>query len=409
MILPRTRPSGGCLVLLLAGFVLAGCGGGGASPPLSVDAPPAAGEAPPTAGGSQRPVDLEEQWRWPAPPPGSVGMPSADDEAVAATYGHLRLVLLGLDGDVRWEAERVGLRDVAPALTGDVVVAATEDGLMAVDRETGRVRWDTKVGERANSPVVVGRRAVVSTWEGSLMAFDLDDGRVAWRSELPGPAIGPAATDGETVVATWETETADAAGAVAVDGADGRRRWSVPLVPGGVGGPAVVALPEREGGADGEGAGDASRSVVVLVAGDIAAHGLDLSDGRERWRADSEGRGSPEVPPLALDDGEVLVAHRLAGLFLADADTGAVRWGGKTDGVAVRGGPAGLGPDGPFAFPIDDGRLLVAGPTVVPSQFDLPGRVSGVAVEPGGLLLVATREARANHLVAYRIAPGAGS
>jgi outer membrane protein assembly factor BamB len=328
-------------------------------------------------------------------------MPATDDDGVAAAYGHLRLVLLGLDGTPRWEFERVGLRDVAPALTPDLVVAATEEGVVAVERSSGRVRWDTRVDERANTPVVVGGRAVVSTWEGSLTAFDLDDGQVAWRTALPGPAIAPAATDGTTVVATWESISGDAAGLVAVEGGDGRQWWSVPLDPGGVSGPAIVPLPPPGTGSE------TGSSVVVVVAGDIAAHGLDLADGAERWSTPTRGRGSPEVPPLVLDDGEVLVAHRLAGLLLIDAADGGFRWGSSNRGVAVRGGPAGAGPDGPFAFPIDDGRLVLAGPgSEEPTTLDWPGRVSGVARAPDGLVVVATREARANYLIALRIGPG---
>ena len=380
--------------LVAAIGLLTACAGGNraASPPEAPDGDPA--EAAPT-------ITADEVWRWPAPPPGSVGMPTVDGDGVTATYGHLRLVLLDLDGTVRWELERVGLRDVAPALTPDLVVAATEEGVVAVDRGTGRLRWDTKVAERANSPMVVGGRAVVSTWEGSLTAFDLVDGRVAWRTALPGPAIGPAATDGAAVVVTWESMSGDAAGAVAVGADDGRQRWSVPLDPGGVSGPAIVALPAEDATPDGR-----PGSVVVLVAGDIEAHGLDLADGVERWRFATKGRGSPEVPPLVLGGGEVLVAHRLAGLVLVDGATGDTRWGDGAKGAAVRGGPAGIGPDGPFAFPVDDGRLLVAGPGSEPITLDWPGRVSGVAAAPDGLILVATREASANHLIALRIDVG---
>ncbi|MEA2687102.1 MAG: hypothetical protein QOE93_2297 [Actinomycetota bacterium] len=369
-----------------------GCAGGPADAPR----PAAAGgeQSPATAApiaDELRPIATEEVWRWPAPEPGSVGMPAADGAAVAATYGHLRLVLLDLDGDVRWEAERLGLRDVAPALTDDLVVAATETGVVAVDRRTGTVRWDRDVGERANSPVIAGGRAVVSTWEGSLTAFDLTDGRVAWRTALPGSAIGPAATDGATVVATWESELGDGAGAVAVDAADGRPRWTVAVAPGGVGGPAIVAVPA------------AATSVVVFVAGDIAAHGLDLDTGAERWRTPTQGRGSPEVPPLPIGGGEVLVPHRLAGMVLLDADSGEVQWGGSAGGVATRGGPVGNGPDGPFAFPTDDGRVVLVGPGWEPALLDWPGRVSGVALAPEGLVVAGTREARANHLIATRL------
>ncbi len=348
--------------------------------------------------GPERPIRAEEAWRWPAPPPGSVGMPAVDDDGVSFTYGHLRVVLLDLDGSPRWELERVGLRDVAPALTSDLVVAATEKGLLAVDRATGRLRWDTEVGERANTPVIVGGRAVVSTWEGSLTAFDLADGRVAWRTALPGPAIGPAATDGSVVAATWESTHGDAAGAVVVEGGDGRQRWSVPLEPGGVGGPAIVDLPEEAGAGQGRSWWPSPATSPPMPSTWPTATSV--------WRTATGGRGSPEVPPLPFGDGEVLVAHRRAGLVLLDAGTGAEEWFGAADGAAVRGGPAGPGPDGPFAFPIDDGRLFLVGPGLEPNQLDWPGRVSGVAMTSDGLLLVATREARANYLIALALDTG---
>jgi outer membrane protein assembly factor BamB len=163
-----------------------------------------------------------------------------------------------------------------------------------------------------------------------------------------------------------------------------------------VGGPAVV--PAEAG----------SPALVVVVAGDDRAHAFDLAPGRERWAAAVDGAGSPEVPPLPLTQGRVLVADRQGGLALLDAD-GQRRWHASSDGAAVRGGPAGPGPDGRYFFPLDDGRLVAAGPgrrgDVMPAG---EGRISGVAVVPGvrpaalaHALVVATREAAANQVVAY--------
>jgi len=312
-------------------------------------------------------------------------MPAAEGHDVAFTYGHLRLAVYTADGMPRWEAERVGLRDVAPRLTPQLVVAATDDGVAAFDRADGNERWHVELGERANSPVVAGGRAVVSTWDGSLVAVDLDGGRVAWRAPLPGAAVGPAATsaDGTVVVTTWEAADGASAGVVAVEAGTGRRRWDVALEPGGVSAPAVT-----EGG------------VVALVAGDVAAHGLELATGRARWRVETAGAGSPEVPPLPLDGGAVLLAHRLGGMVVVDERDGRARWDASTDAAAVRGGPAGPGPTGRFALPLDDGRLLLAGPDRAEEVLDPPGRVSGVVAGGGQLLLVGTRGAETNQLVA---------
>jgi outer membrane protein assembly factor BamB len=311
-------------------------------------------------------------------------MPAADDDAIALTTGHEQLFLLDGRGIVRWHADHVGLRDVAPALTPDAVLAATDDGLVSHDRATGRLRWESNLGERVNTPVIVPGRAVVTTWEGSLVALDLRDGTVAWRTKLGGDALGPAASDGggTTVVASFDSGSA--AGVVAVDAASGRVRWNVPVRPGAVGAPAVVP----------------GANVVVLVASDVAAHGLSLDDGSERWRQPTEGAGSPEVQPLPGPGATVLVGHRLGGMALLDARTGGLRWYASSRTVAVRGSPAGPGPNGWFVLPLHDGTVLFAGADRPVDQKAPPALVTGVALGPGGLLLIGTGQGGENGLLA---------
>lgn len=361
-----------CALALLAGV---GCRSGGPG----ADGP-AAGQAPPPAEGAGTDAErVGDGWVWTAPPPAWVGMPAADDRAIAFTHGHQHLVLLDAQGRRQWQVARPGLRDVAPRLAGEVVVAATDDGLAAFARAGGAPLWDTPVTGRANTPVIAGRLAVTTTWEGAAVAVDVADGTVAWTVALPGPALGPPATDGTTVFATWDRADRRSGGAVALDAGTGRQRWSVPLPGSGVSAPAV-----------------AGGGVVVAVAGDLAAHGLALATGEARWRTALEGAGSPEVPPLAVGTGSVLVAHRLGGLDLLDAGTGRRRWQVASDGAAVRGGPA-AGPAGSYAFPLDDGRLLLAGPDRETEVLRPPGgRVSGVVAGPGGWMVTTLREAAVN-------------
>ena len=348
-----------------------GCGSGG-------------GDRPATSrpGASVTGVPQGLAWEWTAPSGASAGMPAADQREVAFTYGHQHLVVLDAKGRERWQAARLGLRDVAPRLTADLVLAATDDGVAAFRRSDGAKAWDTPLAARANTPVVTGRLAVTSTWEGQLVGLHLADGKVAWTTALPGGAIAPPAGDGTTAVAVWQRDDHRAAGVVAVDGATGRTRWAVPVETGGVGGATVTP--------DG---------AVVLVAGDVAAPALSLADGKERWRTPLAGAGSPEVPPLVVDARTVLVAHRLGGLDLLESATGRRLWQVDVDGVALRGGPV-VGPDGTFAFPLDDATLLLAGPQREPELVPAPGRISGVATGPDGLLVAATRGAPVNAVAA---------
>ena len=337
-----------------------------------------------TAPGGDRSLQLRKAWWWAAPPPASAGMPAADDDGIALTAGHEEMFLLDGAGAVRWKADLVGLRDVPPALTPDEVLAATDDGVVAYDRATGKRRWEANLGERANTPLVQAGRAVVTTWEGSLVSLDLADGRVVWRTRLGGDALGPAAgaPGASTVVASFDSGAA--AGVVAVDAGSGRLRWNVPVPAGAVSAPAVVP----------------DAGMVVLVAADVAAHGLSLDDGSERWRQPLEGAGSPEVPPLAAGGGTVLVAHRLGGMALLDARTGSMRWYASSDTVAVRGSPAGPGPAGWFALPLHDGTVLFAGPDRPVEQKEPPALVTGVAIGPRGLLLIGTGQGDENGLLA---------
>lgn len=371
-----TRPSRFLRAAVAVALLCAGCrpgAAGGHRPAPGAD----------TAGGAGGAGADRVAWQWRAPAPASLGMPAADGRDVAFTYGHQHLVVLDAEGVPRWDAVLLGLRDVAPLLTADLVVAATDDGMAAFRRADGATAWNTRLQARANTPVLAGNLAVTSTWEGALVGLDLATGTLAWKVALGGSAVGPPATDGTTVVATWEEEHHQAGGAVAVDAAAGRRRWAAGLAPGGISGPVVT------------GGGSA-----VVVAGDLAAHALALTTGEERWRTSLEGAGSPEVAPVAVGD-RVLTAHRLGGLDLLDAASGRRIWQVRTDGAAVRGGPA-VGPRGSFALPLDDGRLLLAGPDRQSEFRQAPGRISGVVAGPGGLLVAATRGGAQNTAEATR-------
>lgn len=354
----------------------AGCSSAGSRP----------GASSPAAAGTST---VRQAWRWLAPKPSYVGMPGSDGTGIAVTYGHSHLVVLDGQGRPQWTVDRARLRDVAPTLTPTLVIAPTEDGLVAYDRVSGAQRWEASIGERTNTPAMASGRAVVTTWEGSLAGVDAASGAVVWRTALAGPALGPPGTDGSTAVATWDGADIGAeAGAIAVDAATGRQRWARALPAGGVSAATPVA---GDGG---------SPAVAVLVAGDVAAHALALDTGKERWRAPLQGSGSPEVPPLVVSGHRVLVGHRLGGMALLDATDGSATWQVQSDGATVTGGPAGPGPGGRYAMPLEDGRVLVAGPGRPTEVLDPPGRVSGVGLGPGATLLVATRETTDNDLTA---------
>jgi len=349
------------------------------------------------AGGSTRARVGVVRWRWRPPPRASVGMPAADGDGVFATFGHTFLVSVTPDGSERWRAHRLGVREETPLLTPDLVVVPADDGLVAFERATGKARWDTRLGrstavrpdidDAASTPVIAGSTVLTCLSGGVLAAVDAGGGTVRWRAPLAGRCDGPPAAAEDTVVATWDPEHGDRAGIAAFDVATGRRLWSASLAPGGVSAPAI--------------AGAARRPFAVAVDHDRAAKAFDLGTGHRVWTTGVGGAGSPEVPPLPLAGGRVLVADRLAGLTLLDSG-GRRRWRARTDAAAVQGGPAGPLAGGAFAMPLYNGKVLVAGPGQGSAAIDAPGGlVSGVAVGPARALLVSSAQGHDNQLVAF--------
>jgi len=381
-------------LLVLTVLVSGACGSPSAAPGGSerngVTEPVSQTDADSSAAGSSPAI----AWEWTPPPPANVGAPAVDEGGIVVTYGHQGMVALGLDGALLWEQRRVGLLDAAPTLAGDLVLAATESGVLAVDRSSGGIVWDSVVDERANPPAVVGGNALVSTWDASVMAFNLSDGQVDWSLKLGGPALGPVSVGNGVAVVSWESENSSAAGVLAFDPSTGNEIWSRPLRRGGVSAPLVVQ-PGSPSPSE-----SASLGTVVVVDAQIAAHGIELATGEVRWSSPLGGAGPSQVAPVLLDTGEVLITHRRGGLALVDPSTGALRWAVTDDDAAVlRGGPAGPTPGGRFVLPLYDGTLMVVRDGLLDDIMDPPGRVTGVAVA-GENLLVATRESGANALYA---------
>jgi len=373
----RSKPFGAVLVAALV--LLGACGGGARAtggPPLGT-----------------------VRWRWRPPPGASVGMPVAGADGVAATFSHTFVIALRGDGTEEWRARRLGVREETPLLTRELVVVPADDGLVAIDRATGRVRWDTHTGgdvqrpdpdDATSTPVGDGASVFTCLSRGALVALDAGSGAVRWRTPLAGRSDGPPATDGRTVIATWDPDEGDGGGIGAFDAVTGQPRSTAPLTGGAVSAPALVRI-------------DHGRTLAVTVDHDLAAKAFDVADGRRVWATRIGGGGSPEVPPLGLAHGQTLVADRVGGLTLLDA-RGHRLWSTRVHAAAVRGGPVGPVGAGVYALPLYDGKVLLAGPghgtAVVDAQ---GGPVSGAAVGPGNTLLVSSAQGRDDQLVAYRL------
>jgi outer membrane protein assembly factor BamB len=122
-----------------------------------------------------------------------------------------------------WQANvgKAGLGAFTPAVVGDAVYAAAEDGTIArFDAASGKQVWRTNLktvlvgGVGADASLVI-----VTSEDGEVIALE-NDGRERWRARVTSEVLAPAVIDGDLVV----LRTTDSR-IFALDPKDGRRRW----------------------------------------------------------------------------------------------------------------------------------------------------------------------------------------
>lgn len=105
-------------------------------------------------------------------------------------------------GEVRW-SWRADFELGAPPALGPALLVPCKDGqLVALDPESGDERWRAQAtGELSVTPAVLGRFVVVGGADGTVSRYDLDDGGLVWRTEVGSAVTGdPTVFDGHLVL-----------------------------------------------------------------------------------------------------------------------------------------------------------------------------------------------------------------
>ena len=134
------------------------------------------------------PDDLELLWTFEAGESIDSSAAIADGTVYVGAYTG-ELIALDLDtGDVRWRyraSERMGIGESSPAVgDGRVFVGDLAGVLHAVDANTGDQLWTYPTqGEIKSSPVLVGDRVLIGSYDGYLYGLDAATGELVWQVE----------------------------------------------------------------------------------------------------------------------------------------------------------------------------------------------------------------------------------
>ena len=243
----------------------------------------------------------------------------------------------GATNRVIWSAPTRGEVDGEVAATTDLVFAATDSGLIAVDRATGQQRWYVEIPGLAGSKrlVVRGTRAF-SAGVYSVQANDVATGAVLWQRAFDPNTDAPdfsdlAADDVALFVGLRDGR------ALALAQSDGSTLWEAPIATadwtfkgliGGstISGDTVYVTATRYLNAN------AFEEAAVVVA-------LDRQSGRELWRYQSPGINTSIAHAAVLAGANLIFTEAYLGAVIAiDRATGVERWRQPTHGFFF-GGP----------------------------------------------------------------------
>jgi outer membrane protein assembly factor BamB len=245
---------------------------------------------------------------------------------------------------VRWSRAVGGhVYQGSPVVAGGLVFVGVSDladgsrgGVVAIDLESGEVRWERRLGDSVRSaPAVADGIVVVGTVDGVLHGLDAASGADRWQYDLGSGTdrlqtvffAAPTIADG-VVYAGLQTRFA------AVDLATGRPRWQ------------LVPCPEPDGHGDfasvavggGLAVGVFHRELGGLIAADVAT-------GKEIWRNQEPAIFAVNASPV-IDGDRIFVADGATIVDAIDRATGEILWERQLDergfwwGFASSGTPA---------------------------------------------------------------------
>lgn len=283
-----------------------------ATPPeqvaAAVPAEPAAGFGPP---GGTRPSSRRQVlsglagigvvaglgiggWAWLGGRPQGSGKPTVPDRLI-------------------WDAGREGAVPLGLALAGDVVYVNAFDGyLTAQNRATGKKLWACSLGSAAaaNAPVgpagatpaIANGLVYVGSAQQGLFAIDAESGKRRWTADVYGQAASPIVS-ADTVVACG-----DKSGLLCgIDASTGKRRW---LFGADYGSDISTSTP------------GVSRGTAYVGSGAGDLYAVNIQNGKQRWKF--HAGGSVNASP-AVSDGTVFASDSTQ-LFALDTESGRPRW-----------------------------------------------------------------------------------
>lgn len=297
----------------------------------------------------------------------------------------------------------------APAIAGGTVYTGSlDEHLYAIDLDTGKQKWKTKLGPIKAAPAVKAGFVFVGDQDGKFYCVDASTGKMKWKFDTESEISSGANFAGERVLFGSGDEH------LYCLGMDGKQQWKFRVAGGPVlASPAVVqdrtfvagcdsslhmidVANGKElssvdlGGQTGSSAAvDGDRLFVGTMSNQVLA--IDWKKGAVAWTFESEKRRQAFYSSAAVAGNLVIIGSRDKRLYALDRVKGTEVWNFETNG-RVDSSPVVVG-DRVYACSLDSaGRLYVlelkTGKEL--QKIDLDASVTGSPAVANGKLLIGT-------------------
>jgi len=249
------------------------------------------------------------------------------EDTIYAASSTGTIYALDAESKLRWES-KVGERAVTPTISFDTVFIGTDAELHAIDKETGKIKWEQLVGDISSKPIITNDLVIIGCEDGNIYAFDVDSGNKIWDYDFPDTAYISEVKHSNIYIGSGDT-------CYAFDIVDNEMLWGYKTDG------QITASPRINGETVYFGSWGGNIYAVDSISGDL------------RWKYET-GWGIDSTPDVS--DGTVFVGSLDNNFYALEEETGELKWA-FTCKSAIHSSPVTYGEY--VFFGCDDGRFYV--------------------------------------------------
>jgi len=125
---------------------------------------------------------------------------SVSDNLVYTAISTGRILTLSTNsGALNWK-EKIDEIIIESVAIKDLLFLGGENGLYAIDKQTGNIKWKQRIGCVSCKPVIANNLVITGCNNGNIHAFDVNSGKISWSQKFPDSPVISEASNGNIYI-----------------------------------------------------------------------------------------------------------------------------------------------------------------------------------------------------------------